>query len=131
MKIWTNKIEESWIMDRVISEWENNNKEIITDDIKSADIIWISSYWVWKKIRKQHLKNKKVMCSIYHIDFESFDKKQEKDFYKLDSFVDEYHVISLKTKDQYLSQVIIFLFHIHQLQLLQAFHNQFCFVIKS
>ena len=44
MKIWTNKIEESWIMDRVISEWENNNKEIITDDIKSADIIWISSY---------------------------------------------------------------------------------------
>ena len=52
-----------------------------------------------KKIRKQHLKIK-VMCSIYHIDFESFDKKQEKDFYKLDSFVDEYHVISLKTKDQ-------------------------------
>ncbi len=100
MKIWTNKIEESWIMDRVISEWQNNNKEIITDDIKSADIIWISSYWVWKKIRKKHLKNKKVMCSIYHIDFESFDKKQEKDFYKLDSFVDEYHVISLKTKDQ-------------------------------
>ena len=34
MKIWTNKIEESWIMDRIINEWENNNKEIITNDIK-------------------------------------------------------------------------------------------------
>ena len=27
---------------------------------------------------KVHLKNKKVICSIYHIDFEKFDKKQEK-----------------------------------------------------
>ena len=53
-----------------------------------------------EKIKKVHLKNKKVICSIYHIDFEKFDKKQEKDFYNLDKYVDQYHVISLKTKDQ-------------------------------
>ena len=38
-----------------------------------------------------------MLCSHYHFDFNNFD---EADFYDLDSFVDEYHVISLKTKEQ-------------------------------
>ena len=69
-------------------------------NIKKSDIIWIISPWVWRKLPKRHLKSKKVICSIYHIDFNKFDEKEKKDFYKRDRFVDAYHVISNKTKDQ-------------------------------
>ena len=49
------------------------------------------------KIPKKFLKEKKVLCSHYHFNFDSFDKE---DFIELDSFVDQYHVISQKTKKQ-------------------------------
>jgi len=100
MKIYTNKINESWIIDRVIDEWSSNNNNITTNSIQDADIVWIISTWTWKKIRTKHLKDKKVVASIYHIDFDNFNKKDEKNFYKMDQYVDLYHVISLKTKEQ-------------------------------
>ncbi len=100
MKIYTNKINESWIIDRVIDEWSSNNNDIITNSIQDADIVWIISTWTWKKIRTKPLKDKKVVASIYHIDFDNFNKKDEKNFYKMDQYVDLYHVISLKTKEQ-------------------------------
>ena len=74
MKIYTNKINESWIIDRVIHEWTSNNNEIISNSIQDADIVWIISTWTWKKIRPKYLKNKKVVASIYHIDFDNFNK---------------------------------------------------------
>ena len=100
MKVWTNRVNESWILDRVVQEWIQNNSDISTNSIKHSDIIWISSNWTWKKIPKKYLSSKKVICSVYHIDFDKFDKKQEKNFNKLDKYVDEYHVISLNTKEQ-------------------------------
>ena len=80
MKIYTNKINESWIIDRVIDEWKSNNNDIITNSIQDADIVWIISTWTWKKIRTKHLKDKKVVASIYHIDFDNFNKKMKKIF---------------------------------------------------
>ena len=74
MKIYTNKINESWIIDRVIYEWTTNNLEITSDSIQDADIIWIISNWTWKKIRPKYLKERKVVASIYHIDFDNFNK---------------------------------------------------------
>ena len=100
MKIYTNKINESWIIERVIDEWKSNNDEITSKSIEDADIVWIISNWTWKKIRIKYLKEKKVVASIYHIDFDNFNKKDEKNFYKMDQYVDLYHVISLKTKEQ-------------------------------
>ena len=100
MKIYTNKINESWIIDRVIDEWSSNNNDITSNSIQDSDIVWIISTWTWKKIRPKHLKEKKVVASIYHIDFDNFNKKDEKNFYKMDQYVDLYHVISLKTKEQ-------------------------------
>ena len=52
MKIYTNQINESWIIDRVISEWKENNKDISTDKIKESNIVWIISNWTWEKIPK-------------------------------------------------------------------------------
>ncbi len=94
MKIYLNKINENWVVDRFRREWIENNKSQITENIKESDIIWIISPWTWKKIPKKHLKNTKVICSLYHIDTNNFDSD---DFYSLDHFVDEYHVISDKT----------------------------------
>lgn len=97
MKIYLSKINESWIVDRVRREWYENNKDISTKYISNADILWIISPWLWKKIPKKHLKQKKVICSQYHFDFSNFDKS---DFLNLDRYVDEYHVISKKTESQ-------------------------------
>ncbi len=100
MKIYTNKIKESWIIDRVSKEWNQQNSDLITKKIKESDIIWIIANWVWRKVPKKYLQNKKVVVSVYHIDFDSFDEEEEKNFYELDQYVHTYHVISLKTKEQ-------------------------------
>ena len=100
MKIYNNKLKESWIIDRIIDEWTLYNKDIVTKNLINSDIIWIIANWKLKSIPKIYLKNRKVVASIYHIDFENFKKEDEKNFYKLDKYVDFYHVISLKTKEQ-------------------------------
>ncbi len=53
-----------------------------------------------EKNNKKHLKNKKVVCTIHHIDFEKFNNKEKKNFYKRDKYVDTYHAISTKTEEQ-------------------------------
>ena len=100
MKVYLSNINESWVVDRFRDDWYGQNQDISTEDIKKADIIWIISPWLWRKIPKRHLRNKKVICSIYHIDFEKFDDKEKREFLKRDKYVEFYHVISLKTKQQ-------------------------------
>lgn len=97
MKVYLNKINESWIIDRVRHEWINHNKNLYTTSTTKSDIIWILSPWLWKKISKSKLSKKKVLCSHYHFDFANFNRE---DFYELDKYVNEYHVISKKTEDQ-------------------------------
>ena len=104
MKIFLSTLNESWVVDRFRKDWYLNNLEISTEKIKESDIIWIISPWVWRKIPKRQLNKKKVVCSIYHIDFSKFDEREKKEFYKRDKYVDIYHVISNKTRDQ-LSQI--------------------------
>ena len=100
MKIYLNKINEDWIIDRLKSEWYNYNSEISTKFIKTADVIWIISPWLWKSIPKSQLKKKKVVCSIYHIEDDKFTEADKQDFIERDTFVDEYHTISYKSKSQ-------------------------------
>jgi hypothetical protein len=40
---------------------------VSVDSIKKSEIIWIIAPWLWKKINKKHLRDKKVVCSIYHL----------------------------------------------------------------
>ncbi|MAT49238.1 MAG: hypothetical protein CMA27_05355 [Euryarchaeota archaeon] len=100
MKVYLNNINESWVVDRLKDEWYEYNFDISTRKPKEADIIWILTPWLWKNVRKSTLKKKKVVCSIYHIDFQKFSDKDKKDFLKRESYVDEYHVISEKSKMQ-------------------------------
>lgn len=97
MKIFVTKINESWIIDRVRSEWINNNKDLNTNFISRSEVVWIIAPWLWKKIPKTYLKNKIIVCSIYHIDN---SEKEIEEFKERDKFVDYYHVISKNTKNQ-------------------------------
>ena len=45
-----------------------HNKDIYTSSPRKANIIWIIAPWLWKNIKLKHLNNKKVICSIYHIE---------------------------------------------------------------
>jgi glycosyltransferase involved in cell wall biosynthesis len=56
--------------------------------------------WTWNRISKRHLTKKKVICTIHHIDFNKFDDAERINFYDRDRYIDFYHVISEKTKNQ-------------------------------
>ena len=53
MKVFLNKINESWIVDRVRNEWIELNGDLATPSVKNADIIWILSPWLWQKVSKK------------------------------------------------------------------------------
>ena len=100
MKIYLNKAGENWIVDRFYSEWNDFNSPTTTNFIFNSDIIWLIAPWTWRKIYKNNLSRKKVVCTIHHIDESKFDEKQKKEFYERDKYVDFYHVISEKTFKQ-------------------------------
>lgn len=100
MKIYLNKAGENWIVDRFYSEWNDFNSSTTTNFIFNSDIIWLIAPWTWRKIYKNNLSRKKVVCTIHHIDESKFDEKQQKEFYERDKYVDFYHVISEKTFKQ-------------------------------
>jgi len=96
MKIYIPKINESWIVDRFRSEWIDNNYTSHSSFLFNSDIIWILSPWTWNNISKRKLKNKKVICTIHHLESENINNEIN-DFELLDSFVNAYHVITSKT----------------------------------
>lgn len=100
MKVYLNKAGENWIVDRFYSEWNDFNSSTTTNFIFNSDIIWLIAPWTWRKIYKNNLSRKKVVCTIHHIDESKFDEKQKKEFYERDKYVDFYHVISEKTFKQ-------------------------------
>lgn len=100
MKVYLTNLNESWIVDRLRNQWYEFNSSISTENIKESQIIWIIAPWLWKKIKKKDLKNKYVICSIYHFEEKDLEEKQINTFQKRDRFVDIYHVISLKTKEE-------------------------------
>lgn len=97
-KIYLNKPEENWIVDRLYEEWYKNNLEISTKDINAANIVWIISPWTFDRIPKNVLKKKKVICTIHHIDFDKFSIFERIHFRNLNRYVDLYHVISDPTE---------------------------------
>ena len=103
MKIFINDAKEDWIVDRLKKEFSVYNPKLFTNDAKDADIIWIISPWSWKNVSKKYLKEKQVLCTVHHVDFNKFTGKEKRNFYKLDKFVDYYHTISDKSYEQLFS----------------------------
>ena len=100
MKIYLNKPNEYWVVDRFWEEWYEFNHQISTKSLNQADIVWIISPWTWQKINRRKLKSKTVVCTIHHIDFDKFTSLEKKDFLNRDKIVNYYHAISKKTKKQ-------------------------------
>lgn len=101
MKIYINKANEEWIVDRFRNEWNQFNKKTKkTSFFLNNKVVWIIAPWTWKKLSKKTLTNNKVLCTIHHIDESKFGKPEQIDFYMRDEFVDKYHVISDQTYDQ-------------------------------
>lgn len=100
MKLYLNPLKENWVVDNVISEWNKYHGNLVTSKIKESDIIWLIAPWTWRKLSKTQLRNKKVVCTIHHIDFDKFDENEKNEFYKRDKYVDFYHTVSYKSEDQ-------------------------------
>ena len=96
MKIFLNKANENWVLDRITEEWYSGNGDISTHNINEADIIWIISAWLWKDIPLHLLESKKVVTTIHHVVPNKFD---ENGFKERDVYVDCYHVPNNYTKD--------------------------------
>jgi glycosyltransferase involved in cell wall biosynthesis len=100
MKIYINKVRENWVVDNFINEWKEYNGDTTVKYAKNAELIWMIAPWTWNRISKRHLTKKKVICTIHHIDFNKFDDAERINFYDRDRYIDFYHVISEKTKNQ-------------------------------
>ena len=100
LKVYLTKINESWIVDKIRSEFYLSNPELTTDKLKDADIVWVIAPWLANKLKTKKFKNKKVLCSVYHLDETQSSKEDIKNFKKFDQYVDLYHTISLKSKFQ-------------------------------
>lgn len=100
MKIFINKLNESWIVDRLRKEWYENNVETSSENIQESDIVWIIAPWTWKKVSKKQLKQKIVVCTIHHLNHELNSKSGYQNFIKRDKYVNYYHVITKKSKNE-------------------------------
>ena len=99
LNIYINKLNENWIVDRQRQEFISHNKTLTTSLVSRSNLIWIIAPWTWKKINKRFLENRKVICTIHHIDESKFhDEKNE--FFERDKFVNLYHATSIKTMEQ-------------------------------
>tara|TARA_Y100000389_G_scaffold173260_1_gene182313 strand:- start:424 stop:1347 length:924 start_codon:yes stop_codon:yes gene_type:complete len=100
MKIYINKANESWIVDRLISEWQENNQVLTSKSLFFSDIVWIISPWTWRWKLNPLLKNKKIVCTIHHFDERDLEPSNILLFKKRDRYVDAYHVLNAASLDQ-------------------------------
>lgn len=94
MKIYLSKLNESWIVDKIRSEFIETFPSETTSNLKLADVVWVIAPWTLKKRDFLSYKNKKVICSIYHLDESIKNNEDVKQFLKFDKYIDEYHTIS-------------------------------------
>ena len=99
MKIYLSKLNESWIVDKLRSEFIETFPEETTSSLKSADVVWVIAPWALKKTDLFKYKSKKIICSIYHLDESIKNNEDIERFLKLDKYIDEYHTISKKSQD--------------------------------
>ena len=99
--------DEGWVIDYLKDEWVQFNRERVTDDPKSAEIIWLMADYRAKKLPPSLLKSKYVVTTIHHIDLNKLDEDR---YRKLDLFTDKYHVLCDRTKEilsKYVSKPIV------------------------
>ena len=97
MKVFILYAKENWITDVLVKEWIQNNKDIYTNNLDEADIVWILSNYIARRIPNYKYKTKKVITTIHHITPWKVDFVQKKHFDYLNEITDIFHTNSLKT----------------------------------
>ena len=101
MKIFCHVPRESWIVDRMGSEYlKYSSHDVSLSSINDdTDIIWLFASWCWNQIPLKILENKTVVCTIHHEVPEKFDNERRKNFLARDKFVNFYHTYTEETAD--------------------------------
>jgi hypothetical protein len=99
MKIFTLAPNEDWIVDRLVKEWNDGNSDIVTNDPKNADIIWLLADWCYHHIPRHILSKGKILTTVHHIVPEKFGPKEQNDFADRDAITTAYHVYNQHTYD--------------------------------
>ena len=79
-KVYLNQINEDWVVDRFRKEWYQFNSEISSEKINNSDIVWIIAPWMWKKLSKRQLLNKKLFVQYIISILISLEKRKKKIF---------------------------------------------------
>ena len=96
-KIYINKVNEDWIIDRVRGEWiEHQNS--VSKFAFNADGVWLIAPWNVSNKKIKRFGSKKLIYSIYHIDETNLILKKKNLEILINTFTDT--VISLNTKRQ-------------------------------
>ena len=110
MKVYILYAKENWITDVLAKEWIENNKEIYTNNLQEASIIWILSNYIANTIPTHVYKQKKVITTIHHIVESKMDYSKKSHFSFLDDISTFFHVIQNDCKNtlsKYVSKPII------------------------
>jgi glycosyltransferase involved in cell wall biosynthesis len=103
MKVYALPAGESWIVDRMVSEWNEENKDISVPTLEEAKTVWLIADWRydWISANFKSLKKKKVVTTVHHIVPEkwSSNKSEQENFKMRDSITDIYHVFNEHTQD--------------------------------
>lgn len=83
---------EDWIVDRFVNEWNADNRDITTTDVRSCDAIWLMADWCWTKVPLGHLATKKVLTTVHHVVPDKFGSKERQEFLLRDQYTTAYHV---------------------------------------
>ncbi|MBT7915279.1 glycosyltransferase [Candidatus Bathyarchaeota archaeon] len=97
MKVFVLAPRENWIVDRFVQEWYESNSDISTQNIQEADIIWLLADWCWNQVPPQILQEKTVVCTVWHLVPEKFNKAE---WDLRECYVDFYHAPSVKSMEQ-------------------------------
>ena len=85
MKVYILYAKENWITDVLAKEWIENNKEIYTNNLQEASIIWILSNYIANTIPTHVYEQKKVITTIHHIVESKMTHSKKMHFSFLDS----------------------------------------------
>lgn len=92
MKIFVLAPNESWIADRQVQEWNEDNTDITTHNLRDADCIWLFADWCFDKVPYEFLQKLPVLTTIHHIVPQKFDAVAQQQFMRRDAITDVYHV---------------------------------------
>ena len=95
MKIWLHSPKESWIVDRLVSEFVNDNNDIITQYQSNADLIWFMAGWCIDQLQKTSIP---VISTVHHIVENKSSQREH--ILKHDHLVTAYHVPNERTQKQ-------------------------------